>query len=255
DHTLQLTLEHPASYLPQLLKHQAFFPIPEHVVKRWGDKWATPGKLVGNGAYVLKAWRLGDYVRIEKNPLYRGAASVCFDRVNFYPIGDPVAGERQALSGQLDINAGVQSSRVARLRADPRWAPYVRKHPYLSTTYLIFNRRDVAPLRDVRVRQAISMAVDRRFLAEKVLQGIPTPTTSFVPAGISGYLPPGAPRPRPYWADWSFAQRQAEARRLLAAAGFGPGHGLTLQIKTFNSPGALLNVQSIQSDLRQVGID
>lgn len=254
DHTLQLTLEHPASYLPQLLKHQAFFPIPEHVVKRWGDKWATPGKLVGNGAYVLKTWRLGDYIRIEKNPLFRDAARVCFDRVNFYPIGDPVAGERQTLEGQLDINGGIQASRVARLRRDPRWAPYVRKHPYLSTFYLIFNRRDVAPLRDRRVRQAISMSLDRDFLADKVLQGVATPTTSFVPAGISGYVPPAA-RPRPVWADWSFQRRQAAARVLLARAGYGPGHRLNLQIKTFNSPGALLDVQSIQSDLRAVGID
>lgn len=254
-HTLQLTLEHPASYLPQLLKHQAFFPIPEHVVRRWGEKWATPGKLVGNGAYLLKAWRLGDYLRIEKNPLYRGAGALCFDRVDFYPIQDPVAGERQVLSGQLDINAGVQASRVARLRADPRWKDYVREHSYLSTSYLIFNTRDVPALRDVRVRQAISMAVDREFLADKVLQRMATPTTSFVPAGIAGYLPPGAPHPKPYWGGWPLERRQAEARRLLAAAGFGPGHALKLQIKTFNSPASVQAIESLQSDLKSVGVD
>jgi oligopeptide transport system substrate-binding protein len=252
--TLQLTLEHPASYLPQLLKHQAFFPIPEHAVRRWGDKWATPGRLVGNGAYVLKEWRLGDYVRIEKNPLYRDAASVCFDRVDLYPINDAVAGERRALRGELDINAGIQPSRVSRLRANPDWSRYVREHSYLSTTYLIFNRRNVVALRDARVRQAISMAIDRHFLADKVLRGVEVPTTSFVPSGIAGYLSPGAARPKARWADWTLARRQAAARQLLARAGYGPGRPLELQIKTFNSPISLLLVESLRSDLKSIGV-
>ena len=253
--TLQLTLEHPAPYLPQLLKHQSFFPIPEHVVARFGEKWATPGKMVSNGAYVLKEWKLGDYLRIEKNPLYRDAASVCFDRVDFYPITDAVAGERRALRGELDINGGIQPSRVARLRRNPAWAPYVRIHSYLSTGYVIFNVRDVMPLRDARVRQAISMAIDRRFITDKIYQGAgPIPTTSFVPIGIAGYVPPGQ-RPKASWADWTFARRQAEARRLLAAAGYGPGHALSLQFKTFNNPTSLEVIQSIQSDLKSVGVD
>ena len=99
------------------------------------------------------------------------------------------------------------------------------------------------------------MAIDRRFLAEKVLQGVAVPTTSFVPQGIAGYRPQGERRPQPYWADWSYPRRQTEARRLLAAAGFGPGHGLKLQIKTFNTPGSVLTVEALQSDLKSVGID
>lgn len=253
--TLQLTLEHPASYLPQLLKHQSFFPIPEHLVRRWGEKWATPGKLVGNGAYLLKEWKLGDYLRLEKNPLYAGAASVCFDRVDFYPITDSIAGERRALRGELDINSGISPSRVARLRANPGWARYVRVHSYLSTGYVIFNTHDVAPLRDVRVRQAISMAIDRHFITDKIYQGVgQIPTTAFVPVGIAGYVPPSQ-RPKAYWADWSYGQRQAEARRLLAAAGFGPGHPLSLEFKTINSPTSLEVIQSVQSDLKSVGVE
>ena len=254
-HTLQLTLEHPAPYLPQLMKHQSFFPIPEHAVRRWGEKWVTPGRLVGNGAYVLKEWKLGDYIRIEKNPRYHDAATVCFDRVNFYPITDPVPGERRALRGELDINAGIQPSRVARLRANPNWVRYVRVHSYLSTGYMIFNTRDVPALRDVRIRQAVSMAIDRHFITDKIYQGIGyVPSASFVPHGIAGYVPAAA-RPKPYWADWTYERRQAEARRLLAAAGHGPGNPLKLQIKTFISPISLEVVQSMQSDLKSVGIE
>ena len=253
--TLQLTLEHPAPYLPQLLKHQSFFPIPEHAVRRWGEKWATAGRLVGNGPFLLKTWRLGDYIRIEKNPLYRDAASVCFDRVDFYPITDAVAGERRALRGELDINGGIQPSRVARLRANRTWARYVHVHSYLSTGYVIFNTHDVPALRDVRVRQAISMSIDRRFITDKIFQGVgQVPTTAFVPLGIAGYVPLSE-RPRSYWADWSYARRQAQARRLLAAAGYSPGHPLKLQFKTFNSATSLELVQSMQSDFKSVGIE
>jgi oligopeptide transport system substrate-binding protein len=237
------------------MKHQSFFPIPEHVVERLGEKWATPGKLVGNGPYLLKEWRLGDYVRLEKNPRYSGAGSVCFDRVDFYPITDAVAGERRALRGELDINGGIQPSRVARLRANPDWARYVHVHSYLSTGYVIFNTRDVPPLRDVRVRQALSMAIDRRFITDKIFRGVgQVPTTAFVPLGIAGYVPLGQ-RPKAYWADWSYARRQAEARRLLAAAGYGASRPLKLQVKTFNNPTSLEVIQSIQSDLKSVGVE
>jgi oligopeptide transport system substrate-binding protein len=254
DHTLQLTLEHPAAYLPQLLKHQAFFPIPAHVVRRWGDAWVQPGHMVSNGAYTLTIWRLGDYLQIVKNPRYHDAAKVCFDRVNFYPTTDPISAERRVLRSELDVNDAIQSSRVAFLRAQPGSAPFVHTEPYLSTTYLIFNRHDPGPLRDARVRRALSMAIDRDFLARKLLRAGQVPRTAFVPLGIAGYVP-DAERPQASWEPLSFAARQAEARRLLAEAGYGPARPLKLVIKTFNSPTSYLMTQSIQSDLKAVGVD
>jgi oligopeptide transport system substrate-binding protein len=256
DETLVLRLEHPASYLPELLKHQAFYPVPAHVVQRWGADWVQPDRYVGNGPYVLKAWRLGDYVRIEKNPYYPGAAQVCFDRVNFYPTPDPITAERQVLRGQLDINNAVTANRVPRLRSDPASARFVRSHPYLETSYIIFNTRNVKPLQAKAVRQAISMAIDRDFITGKLLRAGQVPTTAFVPAGIAGYLPQTAPHPKPYWADWPLAQRQAEARRLLASAGYGPG-GLKLRfdLKTVIRQGMSVAAQSVQADLKAIGVD
>jgi len=130
----------------------------------------------------------------------------------------------------------------------------VHSHPYLSMTYLIFNRHDPGPLRDGRVRQALSMAVDRDFLAYKLLRAGQVPTTAFVPLGIAGYVP-DAERPRSPWEHLSYPARQAQSRQLLAAAGFGPGHPLKLMIKTFNSPTSYLVSQSIQADMKSVGVD
>jgi oligopeptide transport system substrate-binding protein len=257
DHTLQLTLEHPAPYLPQVLKHQAFFPVPEHAVRQWGDAWVEPGKYIGNGAYRLIAWKLGDYIRLQKNPLFHDAAHVCFDRVNYYPTNDPVSAERRVLSHELDLNAAIQSNRVAFLRASPRSAPYVHSHPFLITSYLIFNQhqKDVPALKDLRVRQALSMAVDRRFITDKLLRAGQVPTTAFVPAIIAGYLPVGAPHPHAAWADWPLAKRQAEARRLVSQAGYSPEHPLKLQLKIINSPANITLAQSLQADWKSVGID
>lgn len=255
DHTLQLTLEHPASYLPQLLKHQAFFPIPSHSVQVLKDHWVDPGKMVSNGAYTFKEWRLGDYVRLEKNLRYRNADKVCFDRVDFIPTNDPIAAERRVLRGELDINNTIQSNRVPRLRADPTSAAFVHTYPYLVTGYLIFNIRDVAPLKDRRIRQAISMAIDRRFITDKLLRAGQIPTTSYIPRGIAGYLPKDAPHPQPVWADWTIERRQAAARQLLAQAGFSPSHPLKLELKTTNNGGSLVTAQSLQADLRSIGVD
>jgi oligopeptide transport system substrate-binding protein len=255
DHTLQLTLEHPASYLPQLLKHQAFFPIPAHSVAVLKDHWVDPGKMVSNGAYTFQEWRLGDYVRLEKNPLYRNADKVCFDRVDFIPTNDPISAERRVLRGELDLNNTIQSNRVPRLLGDPTSAPYVRSHPFLVTGFVIFNTRDVPALKHRGVRQAISMAIDRRFITDKLMRAGQVATTSFVPRGIAGYLPADAPHPQPAWADWTIERRQAAARVLLQRAGFSSAHPLKLELKTINVPGGLVTAESIQADLKSVGVD
>ena len=253
--TLRLDLAHPAPYLPQLLQHQSYFPVPAHVVRQWRDAWTKPGHFVGDGAYRLVSWRLGDYVRVERNPHFYDAARIYFDRIDFYPTQDAVSAERRVERGELDINNSIQSSRVSFLRRRPRAAPLVRSHPYLSITYLAFNVKGVPVLRDPRVRRALSMAIDRDFLTKKLLRAGQIPTTAFVPPQIAGYLPPATPHPRADWADWPLAHRQAEARRLLRAAGYDERHPFRLQLKSGNSNGTLLIVQAIQADLRGIGVD
>ncbi len=255
DHTLQLTLEHPAAYLPQLLKHQAFFPVPRHVVEKYGDAWSQPGHFIGNGAYRLIDWKLGDYIRIAKNDRFRDADKVCFDQVNFYPTTDVVSAERRVLTGEMDINNGIRSNRVRFLRASKPSAPFVRTNPYFSTTYLIFNTRDHGPLQDIRVRQALSMSIDRSFITDKLLAAGQVPTTAFVPSMIAGYVPAGQPHPASPWATWSLERRQAAARVLLARAGYGPSHPLKIQFKGFQSDSSSQLMQSIESDWQTIGID
>ncbi|MDB5465953.1 MAG: peptide transporter substrate-binding protein [Phenylobacterium sp.] len=247
--TLQLTLAHPAAYLPELTKHQSFYPVPRHVVEKYGDAWVQPGHYVSNGAYRLVSWRLGDKVTVEKNPRFFDAVHVCIDRINYYPTPDVVSAERRVQRGELDLNTRFDSNRIERLRRE--MPGYARPYVGLATTYLSFNTRDVKAFKDIRVRRALSEAVDRDFITTKLMRAGQLPAYSFVPPKTANY----AAGPKTVWAGKPLAARQAEARALLRAAGYGPGHPLKVEIKTANITDTLLLIEAIQADWHDVGVD
>ncbi|HUO11221.1 MAG TPA: peptide ABC transporter substrate-binding protein [Caulobacteraceae bacterium] len=247
-HTLVLHLEHPWPNLPEYLTGRTFWPQPRHVVARWGDAWTKPEHYVADGPYILVAWRLGDAVVLRKNPRYWDRARVCYSEIDFSPTPDATTNERSERAGDLDISTTVQSNRVQFLRRSAL-ARYLRLAPEFGVSYLSFNLKD-PQLEDERVRQALSMAIDRDFITRKLLRAGQRAAYSFVPDGMPGYTPQ-----RTYWADWSLDRRQAEARRLLAAAGYGPAHPLKLVFKHFSSPDSTLIAPAVQSDWKALGVD
>lgn len=248
DLTLELRLEHPAPYLPALLKHQSFFPVPAHAVKAHGDAWTRPENFVGNGAFRLVDWRLGDHIRVVKNGAFYDAANVCLDQIDYFPTPDSVMAERRVARGELDLNTNFQSSRVQRLRNT--LPGYVRTYPALATSYIALNTAGVPAFRDIRVRRALSMGVDREFITGKLMRAGQTPAYSFVPPNTAGH----GEGVRLKWADMPFPERQAVARRLLAEAGYGPGKPLAVEIKVPNSPDSLLIAQAVAADWTALGL-
>ena len=248
DLTLELRLEHPAPYLPALLKHQSFFPVPAHTVKAHGDAWTRPENFVGNGAFRLVDWKLGDHIRVVKNPAFYDPASVCVDQIDYFPTPDSVMAERRVARGELDLNTNFQSSRVQRLR--DTLPGYVRAYPALATSYIALNTEGVPAFRDIRVRRALSMAVDRDFITGKLMRAGQKPAYSFVPPATAGH----GQGVRLRWADIPLEKRQAEARRLLAEAGYGPGNPLSIEIKVGNSPDNLLLSQAVAADWTALGL-
>jgi oligopeptide transport system substrate-binding protein len=227
------------------------YPAPKHVVEKWGDKWTEPEHWVSNGAYKLAVWNLGDHLRVEKNPDFYDAASVCIDRVDYYPTIDSISAERRVRRGELDFNADIQSNRIAFLQRPDQMPRYVKINTWLGTDYVAFNPIAQPAFRDVRVRQALTMAIDRDFIARKLMRGGQVPANTFVPPGTANY-PGGA---QPHWASWSLEKRQAEARRLLAAAGYGPGHPLKFELKQRNTADPMLIYPAVQADWRTVGVE
>jgi oligopeptide transport system substrate-binding protein len=248
-HTVVIRLSHPWPLLPTYAAGRAMWPEPKEAIERWGDNWTKPGHYLADGPYTLVAWRLGDAVVLRKNPRYWDADKVCFNEVDFTPSTDAISNERSVKAGDLDVSTTVQSNRVTLLRRTALRA-YLRVAPQYGVTYLSFNMRDPS-LRDLRVRQALSMAVDRDFITRKLLRAGQAPAYSLVPTGVPDY----ADGARAYWADWPLARRQAEARRLLAAAGYSPAHPLKLLIKHRNSADPTLFLPSIQSDWKAVGVE
>ncbi|MDO8799525.1 peptide ABC transporter substrate-binding protein [Phenylobacterium sp.] len=247
--TLELTLEHPAPYLPELLKHQSFFPVPRHAVERWGDGWVKPGRYVSNGPYRLMSWKLGDHIEVVKNPYFYDAANVCVDRINYFPTPDSVMAERRVQRGELDVNTSFQSNRFIRLK--DTMPQVVRAKNALATAYLSFNTREIAAFRDIRVRRALSESIDREFITGKLLRAGQIPAYAFVPPGTANY----AKGARTVWADKPLAERQAEARKLLAAAGYGPDRALSFELKIANSPDTILLASAVQADWAAIGVD
>jgi oligopeptide transport system substrate-binding protein len=213
-YTLRIHLEHPVPYLLYITTHQVMYPSPKHVVERYGDRWTDPAHWVSNGPYKLVAWNLGDHLRVERNPRFFDAASVCIDRIDYYPTIDSISAERRVRRGELDFNGDIQSNRIAYLQRPDQIPQYVKINTWLGTDYIAFNPAAGPAFRDVRVRQALTMAIDRDFIALKLMRGGQAPANTLVPPGTANY-PGGA---QPHWASWPFEKRQAEARRLLAAA-------------------------------------
>jgi oligopeptide transport system substrate-binding protein len=184
--TLQIELNNPAAFLPELTKHHILYPVPKHVVEREGPSWVRPGKMVSNGPYMLVDWKLGDHLKTVKNPRFFEADKVCVDEVRFYPTSDAISAERRVASGELDLNTDMQSNRIAFLRE--KMPGYVRTNTYLGVTYLAFNngpKSGYPPFRDRRVRQALAMSIDRDFITEKLFRGGQSPALTMVPPGVA----------------------------------------------------------------------
>ncbi len=248
-HTLQLTLEHPAPYMLELAKHQSFFPVPKHLLEKYGDAWVRPGRFVGNGPFNLVSWNLGDKIQVAKNPRFWDVKNVCVDRINYYPTPDLVSAERRVQRGELDINTSFLSNRLQHM--NQVMPGYARPHVSLATSYLAFNTHDRGPLRDRRVRRALSEAIDRDFITAKLMRAGQVPAYSFVPPGTAHYVQGAQLR----WAAEPLAQRQIEAKALLAQAGFTARHPLKIEIKTQNATDALLLTEAVQADWRAVGVE
>jgi oligopeptide transport system substrate-binding protein len=219
DLTLEIQLEHPAPYLPQLLKHYTAFPIPKHVYERVGDDWVKAENMVTNGAYTLTRWWSNYIIHLEKNPRFYDAANVTLEHLYFYPQNDVQAAARRVLSGEAGWATRFPSNQVEVLRRD--LPGFVRVAPYLTVNYFSFNMTR-PPFNDARVRQAIAMAYGREFVASRIYRTGEQPAYKLVPPGVFNY-PSTA---RYVWADRPLEERKQEAERLLRAAGYGPNNPL-----------------------------
>ena len=178
--TFQVTFVGPLPYALAMLSHTAFVVTPTFAVRRFGrGAWTKPAHFIGNGPFVLKAWRPQDRVVAVKNPRYWDAANIRLHSITFLAIEDQNAAYEKYKAGEIDYatDDSIPTARIdeVRLRRD------FHRVPGSTVYYYIFNvtRR---PFTDARVRKALAMALDRRQLTDKVLKSGDVPTAGLVPA-------------------------------------------------------------------------
>jgi ABC-type oligopeptide transport system substrate-binding subunit len=210
DRTVRIRTALPIPYLPGLMAHQFFRPVPREAVERHGDAWTRPGNIIVSGAYTLETWQPYDRIILVRNPRYWDAGRVRLERITFYAIQDQITMMNLYKAGEIDAvyNHTVPAAwydRISPLK------DYMNA-PEVTIEYYGFNVTR-PPMNDVRVRKAFNHAIDKAALAR--LKRSAQPLTGFVPSGIF----PGYPYPQGDGFD------VARARALLAEAGYRDASG------------------------------
>lgn len=224
DTTLEITLEQPTPFFLELLTHQTGLPVHPASVEAFGSDFVQPENHVSNGAYTLESFSLGDKIVLSKNDQFHDAANVAIETVEYIPFEDRATCVRRWEAGEIHSCSDLPAEDINRLREE--YGDDVRVAPYLGTYYFSINTAR-EPFSDPNIRQAMSMVIDREFLADEIFTGTMVPAESFVPPGIGNYVEDA---PRFEWADMSMLDREDMAIALMEEAGYGPDTPLSLEI-------------------------
>jgi len=212
ERTLVIELASPAQHFPGILAMPIAYPLhPGNGNGNGSRNFRDPKLFVGNGPFILESWSIGEKIRLKKNPKYRNAGAVQIEAVEYLPITDPNTELNMYRVAELDITYTVPQGSIAELRESQGDA--LRIAPSLALYYLAFDLSE-PPLDDVRLRQALSMAIDRQTVV-KVLGRGEQPAFGLVPPGVANHV-----SARYSWKDLAVADRQAMARVLLEHAGY-----------------------------------
>jgi oligopeptide transport system substrate-binding protein len=232
--TLVVELRAPTPYFLQVLAHNCTMPVPAWAIVAHGDSWFLPGNIVTNGPFRLASWIVNDHIRLEKDPTYWGHDEVRLQRVDMLSLENMMTNVNLYLTGALDSTRHFYPQELApalRQRPDFEQAPGLAVYFYR----LNLTRK---PLDDKRVRKAINLAIDRELITKSVLGLGQAPAYTFVPPGLPDYAPPAT----------AIRYDPAEARRLLAEAGYPGGKG-------FPRVGILYNTSEDHKRLAEVVCD
>lgn len=218
--TLKVTLHEPAGYFLATLQHPAMSPLHRASVEKFGDDFVAPQNMVTNGAYVLRENVPQTYIRLEKSPTYYDADQVAIPRVTDFVIENHDTEFKQYRAGELDITSTLPTTQVN--TAKNSFPDAYKATQTYSTYYFAFNLNNEPWKSNAKLREALSLAIDRDVIAEKIIGGDEKPAYSFTPPGdVGGYTPP-----MPAFRAMTQAERDARAKELLAEAGYPGGKGL-----------------------------
>ena len=220
DRTIEFTLENPTPYFLTLLGFYPLFPIQQKCVETFGSpQWTDVENIICNGPFKPEFRRLRDRTRVVKNEHYWDRDNVKLSSVDFLAVESSTTALNLYLTGEVDWIYDVPASALRTLLAEQPPRDDINPVPLLNTYFYLLNVTR-KPFDDVRVRKALSMAMDRDELTGVLLGAGERSTYSLVPPGLPGYDPPHGPH-----------ENVKEAQRLLAEAGYPEGRGFpTIEI-------------------------
>ena len=225
DYTLEIELAGPTPYFLGLLTHSTTYPIHRASYEQFGDKFTRPSNLVGNGAYKLTEWVVNSHIKLERNHLYWDDENTTINTVFYYPTEDTDSEVLRYRAGEIDFtNYEVPSSAIPTLRESIPDELYIT--PWFGNYYVGMNVTR-PPFKDnIKLRKALTMAIDREILTDKVLRDGVIPAYGFVPPGTLNYTSFEYD-----WKDWPREKRLAEARRLYEEAGYSKDNPLRIEYR------------------------
>ena len=222
EHTLEIKLANPTPYFLGLLSHSMSTPVHRATLEAHGEQWTRPGNLVGNGAFKLDDWVVQSHVKVVRNPYYWDNANTKLEEVWFYATEDQNAEMQRFRALELDMTEIIPSAQINFLREN--YAKELVIAPYLGSYYYGFNVTR-PPFKDnPKLRRALSLAVNRDIITKQILNVGQLSSYGFVPP-ITGYTQQNMVE-----ASWTQQQREDEAKKLYAEAGYGADKPLRTQI-------------------------
>lgn len=217
-YTLEVTLEYTAPYFLEITAFDTLLPVHRKTVEAQGEKFGTEAAgYVCNGPFMIKEWVHNDHITYVKNPNYWDKDNVLLDKLTYYMIEEASTELTMYETGQIDLGDNPPLPDHDRLVAEKK----LSEAPLIGTYYYIFNT-EKKPFDDVRVRKALTLAVDRAALIKNVLRGSQKPATAFVCYGIKE---PDGKDFREVGGSFFQDANVAEAKKLLAEAGYPDGKG------------------------------
>jgi oligopeptide transport system substrate-binding protein len=245
NNTLIITLRQPTPYMLSLLTHPSTFPVHAGSIAEHDSEFTRPENLLSNGAYKLESWEPASVLRLRRNEHYWNNALTSIDAVNYLVITQEMTQLNRFRAEEIDITSTIPPDSFATIRE--QYAKQMHIAPYLGVYYYGFNLSKPPFANNPELRQALSMAIDRETLVEKVIGRGEAPAYSWVPPGVDNYEPI-----RFSYADMSQEERNAAARRLYREAGYGKDNPAEIELRYNTSDTQqriALAVQSMWADV------
>lgn len=257
EHTLEVTLEAPTAYFPELMAFPTYMPLREDIVSADPDAWATkPESYISNGPFKLVTWDMADQLVFEKNENYWDAKSVKLETLTYKLITDEDSSYASLKSGDFDMIDVVPTNEIAAGKEEG----LVHVDPYLGTYFYAINvgKQDSvdadakAILSNKLVRKALNLAIDREAIVTNVTKGGEVPAYSFVPQGIKNADGSEFASKKYYEAGKANVE---EAKKLLAEAGYPDGKGIPTLEVMYNTLASHKDIaQLIQQNWAAIGV-